>query len=176
MVPEHLASEGLTPETKTSQHKITPCLWFKSEALEAAQFYTATFPNSSIGHVHRSTVDYPGGKPGSVLMVAFTLAGQRYQALNGGPHDTFNDAISLSVSCDDQAEVDHLWTALTADGGKPVRCGWLKDKYGLSWQIVPKRLVELLGDSDPAKSRRVMQAMMQMIKIDIAGLERAYAG
>ena len=176
MVPEHTASEGLTPETKSSQHKITPCLWFKSEALEAAQFYTATFPNSSIGHVHRSTVDYPGGKPGSVLMVAFTLAGQRYQALNGGPHDTFNDAISLSVSCDDQAEVDHLWTALTADGGKPVQCGWLKDKYGLSWQIVPAIMAEMMGSGDPVKLNRVMAAVMQMTKPDIAALQRAFDG
>ena len=94
--------------------------------------------------------------------------------MNGGPHHAFNDALSLSVSCDDQAEVDRLWTALTADGGKPVQCEWLKDKYGLSWQIVPKRLVEMLGDKDAAKTRRVMQAMMQMIKIDIAELERAY--
>ena len=160
----------------TQPQKITPCLWFKSDALEAAQFYTAVLPNSAMGDVHRSAGDYPGGKAGSVLMVTFTLAGQRYQALNGGPHDAFNDAISLSVSCEDQAEVDRLWAALTADGGKPVRCGWLKDKYGLSWQIVPKRLVELMSGSDPARSKRVMQAMMQMVKIDIAGLEAAANG
>ena len=158
------------------QQKITPCLWFKSEALAAAEFYAAIIPNSSIGDVHRSAADTPGGKAGAVMMVTFTLAGQRYQALNGGPHDAFNDAISLSVSCDDQAEVDRLWSALTADGGKPVKCGWLKDKYGLSWQIVPKRLVELMSGPDRAKSKRVMQAMMQMVKIDIAGLERAFDG
>jgi predicted 3-demethylubiquinone-9 3-methyltransferase (glyoxalase superfamily) len=157
----------------TTAQKIAPCLWFKDQALEAAQFYTSVFPNSEIGNVQRSSVDYPGGKAGAVLMVSFTIAGQNYQALNGGPHDAFNDSISLSVSCDDQAEVDRLWTALTADGGKPVQCGWLKDKYGLSWQIVPKRLVELMTDPDPAKGKRVMQAMMKMIKLDIAQLETA---
>ena len=160
----------------TSNQKITPSLWFATNALEAAEFYTSVFPNSAIGEVHRSTVDYPGGKSGSVLMVTFTLAGQSYQAFNGGPHDAFNDAISLSVNCEDQAEVDRLWAALTADGGKPVQCGWLKDKYGLSWQIVPKRLVELMSGPDREGSKRVMQAMMKMVKLDVAGLERAYDG
>jgi predicted 3-demethylubiquinone-9 3-methyltransferase (glyoxalase superfamily) len=155
------------------QQTITPCLWFQDKALEAAEFYTSVFRNSSIVHVHRTTTDTPGPKAGSVLMVVFTLAGQQYQALNGGPHDKFNDAISLSVSCEDQAEVDRLWSALTSDGGKPVQCGWLKDKYGLSWQIVPKRLPELLGNPDREKSKRVMQAMLKMKKIDIAGLEAA---
>ena len=153
--------------------KITPCLWFETQALEAAQYYTAIFPNSSISEVHKSSADTPGAKAGSVLVVRFTLAGQGYMALNGGPHDAFNDAISLSVDCNDQAEVDHLWQALTADGGRPIQCGWLKDKYGVSWQIVPKRLVELMSGADPARNRRVMQAMMKMIKIDIAGLEAA---
>jgi predicted 3-demethylubiquinone-9 3-methyltransferase (glyoxalase superfamily) len=156
--------------------KITPCLWFKDQALGAAQFYVSLFPNSEILHVQTAVADYPGGKAGAVLMVAFTLAGQHYQALNGGPHDAFNDAVSFSVNCDDQAEVDRLWAALTGDGGKPVQCGWLKDKYGLSWQIVPKRLVELMSDPDPARSKRVMQAMMQMVKLDIARLEAAGAG
>ena len=155
---------------------ITPCLWFASEALEAAEFYTSAFPNSSIVTVQRTPADTPGPKEGSVLMVVFKLAGQEYQALNGGPHDKFNDAVSLSVRCEDQAEVDRLWSALTADGGKPVQCGWLKDKYGLSWQIVPKRLPELLADSDPEKGKRVMQAMLKMIKIDVPALEAAAAG
>jgi predicted 3-demethylubiquinone-9 3-methyltransferase (glyoxalase superfamily) len=159
----------------TTQQKITPCLWFESNALDAAEFYTSVFPDSEIVKVHRSTADYPGGKKGAVLLVDFSLGGQRYQALNGGPHDTFNDAISLSVNCEDQAEVDRLWTALTAGGGKPVQCGWLKDKFGLSWQIVPKRLPELMSDPDPEKAKRVMQAMMKMIKIDVAGLEAAAA-
>ena len=158
------------------KQKITPCLWFDDNAEEAVQFYTSVFPNSSIDQVQRSTVDYPGGKEGSVLMLTFTLAGQSYLALNGGPYEKFNNAISLSVDCADQAEVDRLWAALTADGGKPVQCGWLKDKFGLSWQIVPRRLPELLSDPDTAKAKRVMQAMMQMVKIDVAQLEAAHAG
>ena len=158
----------------TTTQKITPCLWFASQALDAAQFYTSIFPDSKIRDVHHAKADTPSGKEGSVLLVTFTIAGQNYQALNGGPHDRFNDAISMSVSCEDQAEVDRYWTALTADGGKPVQCGWLKDKFGLSWQIVPKVLPELL--SDPAKGKAVMQAMMKMIKLDVAGLRRAADG
>ena len=153
--------------------KITPCLWFDGNALEAAQFYTAVFAKSEIVDVHRSRTDTPGAKAGGVLMVKFKLAGQDYLAMNGGPHFKFNEAISLSVNCEDQAEVDRLWSGLTADGGKPVQCGWLKDKHGLSWQIVPKRLPELLSDPDPAVGKRVMQAMMQMVKLDIAKLEEA---
>jgi predicted 3-demethylubiquinone-9 3-methyltransferase (glyoxalase superfamily) len=152
---------------------ITPCLWFEDNALEAAEFYTSVFADSSIVTVQRTSADTPGPKAGSVLMVLFKLAGQTYQALNGGPHDKFNDAISLSVTCEDQKEVDRLWSALTANGGKPVQCGWLKDKYGLSWQIVPKRLPALLGGPDPEKSKRVMQALLKMVKIDIAALEAA---
>jgi predicted 3-demethylubiquinone-9 3-methyltransferase (glyoxalase superfamily) len=153
--------------------KITPCLWFEGNALDAAQFYTSVFPNSEIRGVHKARSDTPGNAEGSVLIVEFSIAGQNYQALNGPPHDKFNDAISLSVSCGDQAEVDRFWTALTANGGKPVQCGWLKDKFGVSWQIVPKRLMELLSDPDAAKGKRVMQAMMQMVKLDIAKLEAA---
>jgi predicted 3-demethylubiquinone-9 3-methyltransferase (glyoxalase superfamily) len=158
-----------------SGQKITPCLWFDRNAEEAVRFYTSVFANSTIDHVQRSTVDYPGGTEGSVLIIKFTLAGQSYLALNGGPSVKFNNAISLSVDCEDQAEVDRYWAALTADGGRPVQCSWLVDKYGLSWQIVPRRLPELLSDPDPAKARRVMQAMMQMVKIDIAKLEMAAA-
>jgi predicted 3-demethylubiquinone-9 3-methyltransferase (glyoxalase superfamily) len=157
------------------KQKITPCLWFDGNAEDAVRFYTSVFANSSIDQVQRSTVDYPGGKEGSVLIIAFTLAGQSYLALNGGPFEKFTNAISLSVDCEDQAEVDRCWTALTADGGNPVQCGWLKDKYGLSWQIVPRRLPELLSDPDTAKARRVMQAMMRMVKIDVAALEAAAA-
>ena len=156
-----------------AQQMITPCLWFETEALQAAEFYTSVFPESSIVTVQRTPADTPGPKEGSVLMVVFRLAGQDYQALNGGPHDKFNDAVSLSVRCEDQTEVDRLWSALTADGGKPVQCGWLKDKYGLSWQIVPKRLPALLANPDPEKSKRVMRAMLKMVKIDIAALEAA---
>jgi predicted 3-demethylubiquinone-9 3-methyltransferase (glyoxalase superfamily) len=156
--------------------KITPCLWFAGEALEAAQFYTSVFPDSSIAHVHHARAETPGTTEGSVLMVMFTLAGQNYQALNGGPHDRFNDAISLSVTCEDQAEIDRLWDGLTADGGRPVKCGWLKDKYGLSWQIVPRQMGQLMSDPDPAKGKRVMQAMLRMVKIDIAALQAARDG
>jgi predicted 3-demethylubiquinone-9 3-methyltransferase (glyoxalase superfamily) len=156
-----------------SKQKITPCLWFDGNAEEAVRFYTSVFKGSSIEAIHRSAADYPGGKAGAVLLISFTLAGQSYQALNGGRHDTFNDAISLSVDCEDQAETDRLWEALTADGGRPVQCGWLKDKYGLSWQIVPRRLSELMSSPDAAKAKRVMQAMMQMVKIDVAALEKA---
>jgi predicted 3-demethylubiquinone-9 3-methyltransferase (glyoxalase superfamily)/uncharacterized protein YndB with AHSA1/START domain len=160
---------------KVGPQKITACLWFEGNALEAATFYTSVF-GGQIEMVHRTQIDTPGAKKGDVLFLEFTISGQRYQALNGGPHDKFNDAISLSVSCEDQAEVDRLWAALTADGGRPVQCGWLKDKYGLSWQIVPKRLMELMVDPDPARSKRAMQAMMQMVKIDIAAIEAAAAG
>jgi predicted 3-demethylubiquinone-9 3-methyltransferase (glyoxalase superfamily) len=156
--------------------KIAPCLWFEHQALEAAEFYTRVFPNSKVRNVHHAAIDTPSGKEGAVLFVEFTIAGQEYQALNGGAHDRFNDAISLSVSCDDQAEVDRLWSALTADGGKSVQCGWLKDKYGVSWQIVPKRMMELLFDQDLGRRKRAMQAMMEMVKIDIAKLEKAAAG
>lgn len=114
------------------KQKISPCLWFDGEAEEAARFYTSTFPDSRIDHVEKSSIDWPGGKAGDVILVEFTLAGLSYQALNGGPHDGFNNAISLSVVCVDQTEVDRLWGALTANGGKPIQCGWLKDKFGLS--------------------------------------------
>ena len=159
----------------TVRQKITPCLWFEANAEEAVRFYTSVFPDSAIDRVHLARADTPGNKEGDVLFIEFTLAGQRYQAINGGAHEKFNDAISLSVDCADQAEVDRYWAALTADGGRPVQCGWLKDKYGLSWQIVPRRLIELLADPDPAKGKRVMQAMMKMVKLDVAALEAAAA-
>jgi predicted 3-demethylubiquinone-9 3-methyltransferase (glyoxalase superfamily) len=152
--------------------KITTFLWFERNALEAAEFYVSAL-GGSIDNVHRARSETPGNKEGEVIAVEFTLAGLRYQALNGRPHDEFNDAMGLSVSCDDQAEVDHLWNALTSDGGRPVQCGWLKDKYGLAWQIVPRRLGQLLSDPDPARGRRVMQAMLKMVKLDIAALEKA---
>jgi predicted 3-demethylubiquinone-9 3-methyltransferase (glyoxalase superfamily) len=160
----------------SSAQKITPCLWFESNAEDAARFYISIFPNSSIDAVHKAKSDTPSNKEGDVLLISFTLAGQRYQALNGGPHDKFNDAISLSVDCADQAEVDRYWEALSAGGGRPVQCGWLKDKYGISWQIVPRRLIELLSDPDPALGRRVMQAMLKMQKLDVAALEAAARG
>src|SRR6516165_10039166 len=155
--------------------KISPCLWFDGEAEEAANFYVSLLSNSRIDQVQRNVTDSPAGKAGTVLTVAFTLAGQRFLALNGGTRFEYTPAISFMVDCAHQAEVDRLWDALS-DGGAPNRCGWLKDRYGVSWQIVPTVLPKLLGDRDLAKAQRVMQAMLGMSKLDIAGLEAAHAG
>jgi predicted 3-demethylubiquinone-9 3-methyltransferase (glyoxalase superfamily) len=152
--------------------KITPFLWFDNQAEEAVNFYTSIFKNSKIDSVTRYGEAGPGPK-GSVMTMGFQLEGQKFTALNGGPHFKFTEAISFIVNCDGQQEVDDLWTKLS-EGGQEVQCGWLKDRYGLSWQIVPTVLFELLKDKDPAKSQRVMKAMLQMKKIDIAGLEAAY--
>ena len=156
--------------------KISPCLWFNGEAEEAARFYVSLLPDSRIDRVQRNIMDIPAGKTGTVLLVEFTLAGQRYLALNGGMKVDYTNAVSFSIDCEDQAEVDRLWDALAANGGSPVQCGWIKDRYGVPWQIVPKMLPRLLADSDAAKARRVMQAMLQMVKLDTAALERAAAG
>ncbi len=155
--------------------KISPCLWFDGEAEEAANFYVSLLPDSRIEKVQKNTVDSPAGKAGSVLVVEFTLAGQRFMALNGGTRFEYTHAISFKIDCADQAEVDRLWDALS-DGGSVERCGWLKDRYGVSWQIVPTALVQYLGGPDPAGAQRAMQAMMGMVKLDIAGLKRAYEG
>ncbi len=155
--------------------KISPCLWFKNEAEEAAKFYVSLLPGSRIDRVQKNVVDSPGGKAGTVLMVDFTLAGQRFLALNGGMQVEHTHAISFSVDCADQAEVDRLWDGLS-NGGSVVQCGWLRDRYGISWQIVPSVLPKMLADPDPAKAQRVMQAMLQMIKLDIEGLRKAYDG
>jgi len=154
--------------------KIAPCLWFDGEAEEAAKLYVSLLPDSRIDHVQKNVTDSPAGKAGSVLIVKFTLAGQRFLALNGGTRFEYTHAISFQVDCADQAEVDRLWDGLS-DGGAVERCGWLKDRYGVSWQIVPSVLPQLLGDPDPAKAQRVMQAMLQMIKLDIAGLKAAHS-
>jgi predicted 3-demethylubiquinone-9 3-methyltransferase (glyoxalase superfamily) len=155
-------------------HTISPCLWFDRQAEEAAKFYTSIFLDSRIDGILRASVDTPGANTGETLLVDFTLAGQQYHALNGGAHDRFNDAISLVVTCQDQAEVDRLWDALIADGGTPVQCGWLKDKFGVSWQIVPDVLPKMINDKDREKSKRVMEAMMQMVRLDINELQKAY--
>jgi predicted 3-demethylubiquinone-9 3-methyltransferase (glyoxalase superfamily) len=154
--------------------KIAPCLWFDGEAEEAAKLYVSLLPDSRIDHVQKNVTDSPAGKAGSVLIVKFTLAGQRFLALNGGTRFEYTHAISFQVDCADQAEVDRLWDGLS-DGGAVERCGWLKDRYGVSWQIVPSVLPQLLGDPDPAKAQRVMQAMLQMVKLDIAGLQAAHS-
>jgi predicted 3-demethylubiquinone-9 3-methyltransferase (glyoxalase superfamily) len=155
--------------------RISPCLWFDGEAEEAANFYVSLLPDSKIERVQKNVMDSPAGKEGSVLVVDFTLAGQRFMALNGGTRFEYTHAVSFHVDCADQAEVDRLWAALS-EGGSIIQCGWLRDRYGVSWQIVPTVLAKMLGDPDPAKARRVMQAMMQMIKLDIAGLKSAYDG
>ena len=153
--------------------KITPCLWFDDQAEEAVNFYTSIFENSSIVNVTYYNEAAPG-PTGKVMTVTFKLDGQEFIALNGGPHFKFTEAISFYVHCETQAEVDRFWDALT-EGGEESQCGWLKDKYGVSWQIVPNILIELMQDEDAAKASRVMQAMLQMKKIDIAALQDAYA-
>jgi predicted 3-demethylubiquinone-9 3-methyltransferase (glyoxalase superfamily) len=156
--------------------KISPCLWFNGEAEEAAKFYVSLLPDSRIDKIQKSPVDTPGGKAGSVLVVDFTLAGQSYMALNGGTPPEHTMAISFKIDCADQAEVDRLWDALSSNGGSAVRCGWLKDRYGMYWQIVPSVMLEILGSADRAGAERAMRAMMQMVKLDIAELQKAYAG
>jgi predicted 3-demethylubiquinone-9 3-methyltransferase (glyoxalase superfamily) len=151
--------------------KITPFLWFDHQAEEAARFYTAIFPNSKISKVVRYTKSGPG-PAGSVMTVEFQLEGQTFVALNGGPHFKFTEAISFVVNCETQAEVDTYWEKLSAGGGE-VQCGWVKDKFGLSWQVVPTVLPKLLSDPDPAKAERVLQAMLKMKKLDIRALEQA---
>jgi predicted 3-demethylubiquinone-9 3-methyltransferase (glyoxalase superfamily) len=155
--------------------KITPCLWFDGKAEEAARFYVSLLPDSRIDSVLPYTVETPGGKPGDSMLVEFTLAGESYMALNGGPYFQFTPALSLYVSCNGQAEVDRLWDAL-CDGGTPMQCGWVTDRYGVSWQIVPAALGVMMKDKDTAKVRRATEAMLQMIKLDVAQLEKAYNG
>ncbi|WP_243369363.1 VOC family protein [Microvirga solisilvae] len=154
---------------------IAPCLWFDGKAEEAARYYVSLLPDSRIDAVLPYTVETPGGKLGDVMLVELTLAGSPYLALNGGPNFQFTPAISFFVNCVDQAEVDRLWNTLL-DGGTPMACGWITDRYGISWQIVPEAMTRMIKDKDPAKVRRVMEAMMTMVKLDLAALERAYRG
>jgi predicted 3-demethylubiquinone-9 3-methyltransferase (glyoxalase superfamily) len=156
--------------------KISPCLWFNGEAEEAAKFYVSLLPDSRIDRVQKNPVDGPAGKAGTVLVVQFTLAGQEYMALNGGTRFEYTPAISFKIDCADQPEVDRLWDALSSNGGSTQQCGWVRDRYGVSWQIVPSVLPGLLGGSDPAGAQRAMQAMLGMTKLDIAELRRAYEG
>jgi predicted 3-demethylubiquinone-9 3-methyltransferase (glyoxalase superfamily) len=158
------------------KHKIRTFLWYAKEAEEAARFYASIFPDSRVDRVTPMLSESPSGPPGSVKVVDFTLFGQPFQAMTAGPHHDFNDAISIVVSCDDQKELDRYWDALLQGGGKPQACGWLTDRYGLRWQIVPAVLDEMMADKDPARSRRVTDAMMTMIKLDKAALEKAYRG
>lgn len=152
---------------------INPCLWFDHQLEEAARFYTSIFPNSSVGHMTRHTSEATG-TPGQVLAGEFTIDGTTFRGINGGPdHAHFTEAISFSVTCQDQAEVDYYWSALIEGGGEESMCGWLKDRYGLSWQIVPQRLYELMSDPDPARARGAAEAMLGMRKIVVADLEAA---
>jgi predicted 3-demethylubiquinone-9 3-methyltransferase (glyoxalase superfamily) len=151
---------------------ITPCLWFDGKAEEAAAFYTSLLPDSRIDKVNRAPGNYPSGKAGDVLTVEFTMMGRPFVGLNGGPHFKFNEALSFQIPADTQAEIERLTNALSAVP-EAEQCGWVKDRYGLSWQIVPGKLLALIGDANPARAKRAFEAMMQMKRIDIAALERA---
>src|SRR6476646_4330985 len=159
--------------------KITPFLWFDNQADEAANFYTSLFENSKIGRIFRNTeevAEKTGGPVGSVLTIEFEIEGQKFVALNGGPLFKFNESVSFVINCETQEEVDYFWEKLTADGGEESACGWLKDKFGVSWQVTPTVLIDMLHDKDAAKAERVMHAMLQMKKIDIPKLTAAYDG
>lgn len=156
--------------------KISPCLWYDGGAEDAARFYAATFPDSRIDAVHRAPADYPGGKAGDVLTVAFTVCGLRFLGLNGGPHFPHTQAVSFQIHTDDQHETDRLWNAVLGNGGAESACGWCTDRWGLSWQITPRALTAAMAGPDPAAAKRAMAAMMTMRKIDIAAIERAVAG
>jgi len=169
-----LRKEGETIMASKGRSKIFPFLWYAKEAEEATRFYASIFPDSRVDRVTPMLSESPSGPPGSVKVVDFTLLGQRFQAMTAGPHHEFNDAISMFVLCDDQAELDRYWNALIEGGGKPQACGWLIDRFGLRWQIVPAILDELMRDKDPARSKRVTDAMLRMVKLDIAALEKAY--
>jgi predicted 3-demethylubiquinone-9 3-methyltransferase (glyoxalase superfamily) len=155
---------------------VVPNLWFDGRAEEAADFYTSLFPDSRIDSVMRAGAETPGNAEGDVIVVAFTLFGQRFAGINGGPRFPFTEAVSFAIECDGQAEVDRYWEALIADGGEPSRCGWLKDRFGLSWQVVPNELGRWLGGPDPDGSRKATEAMLSMEKLDIAAIRRAYEG
>ena len=156
--------------------KVSTCLWFDKDAETAVRFYVSLVPGSSLKHIQRSPGTWPGGAAGDVILVHFTLGGQSFQALNGGTPANYGTAASISIECADQAEVDRLWTALIADGGSEIMCGWLRDRWGVPWQIVPEILPRLLADPNPSVSGRVFAAMTKMAKLDVAALERAAAG
>jgi predicted 3-demethylubiquinone-9 3-methyltransferase (glyoxalase superfamily) len=171
-IPEQFPDQEADVARSTT--KIFTHLWYAKEAEEAARFYTSIFPDSRVERVTPLLSESPSGPPGSVKVVDFTLLGQRFQAISAGPHHEFNDAVSIVVLCDDQAELDRYWNALLDGGGEPQACGWLIDRFGLRWQIVPAILDELMKDQDPVRSRRVTDAMLEMVKLDIAALEKAY--
>ena len=155
---------------------VSTCLWFGKDGETAVSFYVSIVPDSGIDHILRSPGAWPGGETGEVILINFRLGGQRFQALNGGTPADYGTAASISVGCADQAEVDRLWNALTANGGSEIQCGWLRDRWGIPWQIFPEVLPRLLADPDPAVAARVFQAMTAMVKLDVAALERAAVG
>jgi len=162
--------------TQAKLQKIVPFLWYNREAAEAARFYASLFPDSRVDSVTSMPADSPSGPAGSVEVVDFTLFGQRFSAMSAGPHHEFNDAISLLVNCETQAELDRYWDGILKHGGKPQACGWIIDKYGVRWQIVPTALIAMVSDSDKVKARRAADEMMKQVKFDIARLEAAYHG
>ena len=157
-------------------HKLIPSLWYAKDAEAAARFYASIFPDSRVDYVAPLPTDSPSGPAGSVQVVQFTLFGQPVQAITAGPHHDFNDAFSFTVMCDTQAEIDRYWNAILENGGKPQACGWLIDRYGVRWQIVPARWEKMMAETDQARAKRVADAMLKMVKLDIAALERAYRG
>jgi predicted 3-demethylubiquinone-9 3-methyltransferase (glyoxalase superfamily) len=162
--------------SKPVMQKIVPHLWYVREAEEAARFYASVFPDSHVDRVTTLPAESPSGPAGSVAVVEFTLCGQAFMAISAGPHDEFNDAVSFLVHCDSQAEIDRYWNALLENGGKPQACGWIIDKYGLRWQIVPAVLGEMIVDKDKAKAKRAAEEMLRQVKFDIAKLEAAFNG
>jgi predicted 3-demethylubiquinone-9 3-methyltransferase (glyoxalase superfamily) len=162
--------------SKPTPQKIVPHLWYVREAEEAARFYASVFPDSRVNRVTAMPAESPSGPAGSVVVVEFTLCGQAFMSISAGPHHEFNDAVSFLVNCDSQAELDRYWNALLENGGKPQACGWIIDKYGLRWQIVPTVLGEMMVDKDPAKAKRATEEMLRQVKLDIAKLEAAFNG
>lgn len=162
--------------SKSAVQKIVPHLWYAKEAAEAARFYASLFPDSRVDRITSLPADTPSGPAGSVDVVEFTLFGQKFMAISAGPHDSFNDAISFLVNCSSQAEIDRYWNALLENGGKPQACGWIIDRYGVRWQIVPAALGEMMTDQDKARSKRVVEAFLKQVKIDVSKLEAAFRG
>lgn len=162
--------------TQAETQKILPFLWYAKDADEAARFYASIFPDSHVDRVSAMPADSPSGPPGSVSVVEFTLFGKPFMAMSAGPHHDFNDAVSFMVNCDSQDELDRYWDAILRHGGKPQACGWINDRYGVRWQIVPTVLGEMMADRDPVKAKRVAEEMMRQVKFDIAKLTAAYEG
>ena len=162
--------------SKLASQKIVPHLWYAHEAADAARFYATVFPDSRVDRITSLPAESPSGPAGSVDVVEFTLCGQAFMAISAGPHDAFNDAVSFLVNCESQAEIDRYWSALLENGGKPQACGWIIDKYGVRWQIVPAALGEMITDPDQTKARRVAEEMLRQVKFDVAKLRAAYEG